>query len=177
MRIGVVSDTHGELDNLREAVRQLLDRWQVSTLVHLGDECEDLEVLHEFPELDLIQVHGVYCQHYQDPDIVNRLLKEIEGHRFLFTHTDQPHKNDLPGDPDPQVLARQGLVDVVAYGHSHIPDIRKEGNVLWLNPGHLKDNDKKGHDPTYAVVELSSEGGSIYLVNLKSQVVVDSETI
>ena len=46
MRIGIVSDTHGELDNLREAVRQLLERWQVSTLVHLGDECEDLEVLH-----------------------------------------------------------------------------------------------------------------------------------
>ena len=101
MRIGIVSDTHGELDNLREAVRQLLEKWQVSTLVHLGDECEDLEVLHEFPELDLIQVHGVYCQHYQDPNIVNRLLKEIQGCRFLFTHTDQPHKNDLPGDRIP----------------------------------------------------------------------------
>jgi len=25
MRIGIVSDTHGELDNLREAVRQLLE--------------------------------------------------------------------------------------------------------------------------------------------------------
>ena len=40
MRIGIVSDTHGELDNLR---RQFANCWRNGgiTLVHLGDECED----------------------------------------------------------------------------------------------------------------------------------------
>ncbi|MGB9791529.1 MAG: metallophosphoesterase family protein, partial [Thermacetogeniaceae bacterium] len=38
MRIGLVSDTHGELENLREALRQLLEVHSVEKIVHLGDE-------------------------------------------------------------------------------------------------------------------------------------------
>src|SRR5690554_2993897 len=104
MRLGVVSDTHGNVDNLRRVAEELVENWEVDFIIHLGDECEDIKVLDEF-EVEVVLVHGVYCQHYQDPEITNRVLCQFDGYRFLLTHTDTRHKNDLPDDPDPQELA------------------------------------------------------------------------
>ena len=101
MRLGIVSDTHGNLENLRRVAEELVENWDVDFIIHLGDECEDIKVLYEF-EVEVVLVHGVYCRHYQDPEIPNRLLCQFDGYRFLLTHTDTKHKNDLPGDPDPQ---------------------------------------------------------------------------
>lgn len=168
MRLGLVSDSHGELENLREAARRLRDEWRVDILVHLGDECEDAAVLREHPGAEVIQVPGVYCEHYRDPAITNRILREINGYRVLFTHTRDAHANDLPGDPDPAALAARAEVDIVAFGHSHIPEVRLEGKVLWINPGHLKAQDKKGHAPSFAVLEPARDKVTVHLVDLSS---------
>ncbi|MEW6182591.1 MAG: metallophosphoesterase family protein [Bacillota bacterium] len=173
MRLGLVSDTHGETENLRSAARMLMRDWRVETVVHLGDECEDIAVLKDYP-LKIIQVPGVYCEHYRNPAITNRLLMEFEGYRILFTHTPGPHKNDLPGDPDPAALAARGEVDIVAYGHTHVPEIRVEGTVLWVNPGHLKSSDKKGYPPGFAVLELGPDGPTCRIINLRSGAVSQS---
>ncbi|MEW5762699.1 MAG: YfcE family phosphodiesterase [Bacillota bacterium] len=168
MRVGLVSDTHGELDNLREAARMLRDAWRVEVIAHLGDECEDVAALREVWRGEIVQVPGVYCGHYRDPAITNRLLKEIAGYRILFTHTPEAHKNDLPGDPRPEDLAARGEVDIVAFGHTHVPQVRQEGGVLWVNPGHLKNQDKKGYGPSFAVLDLGPEEAAVALVDLRS---------
>lgn len=46
MRFGLVSDSHGEIENLRAAARILVSDWRVEILAHLGDECEDASVLN-----------------------------------------------------------------------------------------------------------------------------------
>ncbi|MEW6771368.1 MAG: metallophosphoesterase family protein [Bacillota bacterium] len=170
MRLGLVSDSHGELENLRTAARLLVEEWQAELLVHLGDECEDAAVLERLP-VKVLQVPGVYCEHYLDPEITNRMLKEFSGYRVLFTHTPTAHKNDLPQDPDPVALAAQGKVDVIAYGHTHVPEIRAERKVLWINPGHLKEHDKKGYSPSFAVLDLAPEVVRGRIVDLHSGVV------
>lgn len=177
MRLGLVSDTHGELENLREAVRRLKQEWQVDLIAHLGDECEDVAVLKEVWSGETIQVPGVYCQHYRDPAIPNRVVQEIAGYRILFSHTKEAHKNDLPGDLQPEELVARGAVDIIAYGHTHIPEIVKERNVLWVNPGHLKSEDKKGHKPSFAVLDLKAEGVTVRLVDLLSGVAFAEEFV
>lgn len=168
VRLGLVSDTHGELDNVREAARTLRDEWRVDVVVHLGDECEDVAALREHWAGEIIQVPGVYCEHYRDPSIPNRIRKELAGYRILFTHTREAHRNDLPGDPRPEDLAARREVDIIAFGHTHVPEIRYEGGVLWVNPGHLKDRDKKGYGPSFAVLDLDAGGVTVRLVDLKS---------
>ncbi|MEJ5301024.1 MAG: YfcE family phosphodiesterase [Thermodesulforhabdaceae bacterium] len=168
MRLGLVSDTHGETENLRLAVSLMMEKWQVDVLVHLGDECEDVEAVKDLWKGDLIQVPGVFCEHYRDPKIPNRLLKELKGYRVLFTHTKEPHANDLPGDVNPLELAARKDVEIVAYGHTHIPALSWELGILWINPGHLKTQDKKGYNPSFVVLNLEEKSVTAYLVNLRS---------
>lgn len=105
-------------------------------------------------------------------------MEEIAGCRVLFSHTRQPHKNDLPEDPDPEDLAARREVDVVAYGHSHIPEIEVAGNgVLFINPGHLKTEDKKGYAPSFAVLEFGPGELTARLVDLDSGVVFETRRV
>lgn len=153
MRVGVVSDTHGHLENLRRALRSLLG-FGVEVLCHLGDDYDDLGAV-EIPEgLEVVRVPGVFSPYYRDPSIKNRVLREFGRWRVVVSHTLERHENDLPGDPDPMQLVKDQEVDVVLYGHTHVPEVRVEGRVLLFNPGHLKDEDKKGYPPTYGLLEF-----------------------
>ncbi|MDD2555688.1 MAG: YfcE family phosphodiesterase [Syntrophaceticus sp.] len=173
MLIGIVSDTHGELENLKDAAWKLAYNWHVKTIAHLGDECEDVDAIRDM-SLKMIEVPGVYCQQYQDPSIPNRMIKEIEGKKVLFTHTPETHKNDLSEDQDPQQLAREGKVDVIAFGHTHIPEAKVENGVLWVNPGHLKDSDKRGHPPSFAILDIDKDNVRVLLIDLKSGDIFES---
>lgn len=177
MKLGLVSDTHGAIENLRRAGRELAAHWQVDMIVHLGDEWEDFDVLRDLPVKKIIRVPGIYCQQYLDPDISNRVLENIEGCRVLFTHTDKINKNDLPGDPDPEELAAGQKVDVICYGHTHIPVIRRENHVAWLNPGHLKNQDKKGYPPSFAVLEIKGSHLKMWLIDFNSLKIVQKAEV
>ncbi|MGB9846654.1 MAG: YfcE family phosphodiesterase [Desulfotomaculales bacterium] len=169
MRVGLVSDTHGELENLREALRQMTDRHAVEMVVHLGDEWEDAAVFRELPPaVEVLAVPGIYAPEYRNPAVLNRVVREIAGWRVLFTHASSATASDLPGDPDPEELAAGHAVDVVAYGHTHVPSAEERGGVLWVNPGHLKSADKKGHPPGYAVLTFREEEVKAEVFDLRS---------
>ncbi|MEW6424122.1 MAG: YfcE family phosphodiesterase [Bacillota bacterium] len=170
MRLGLISDTHGELENLREAIRQLTREHNVDKIVHLGDEWEDGAVFKELPAgVETLRVPGIYAREYQDPAIQNRVVREIAGWRILFTHTPAAAANDLPGDPDPAELAAAHEIDVVAYGHTHIPSVEEKDQVLWINPGHLKTLDKKGRAPSYAVLAFREGEVEVRIIDLNSR--------
>ncbi|MDK2881059.1 MAG: hypothetical protein PWQ99_834 [Clostridia bacterium] len=176
MRIGLVSDTHGELENLREATRQLVEVHNVDKIVHLGDEWEDCQVFQEVPEVEVMIIPGVYAAQYRDPSIPNRIISTIEGWKILFTHTPEPHSNDLPEDPDPKELAAKQEIDIVAYGHTHIPAVEEKDYVLMVNPGHLKREDKKGHPPSYALLEVQPREVKVKIVELTNQKILVERT-
>ncbi|MBE0466210.1 MAG: metallophosphoesterase family protein [Candidatus Desulforudis sp.] len=169
MKIGLISDTHGELENLREAVLQLVRDHGVDILVHLGDEWEDAEAAKKMVAVDVLTVPGVYAPQYQDRTVPNRLLRHFRGFRVLFTHTAEVHENDRPEDPDPRELAAAHKVNIVAYGHTHVPAAELVDGVLWVNPGHLKSQDKKGHAPSYAVFGIEPRKTEVSVNDLHSK--------
>jgi putative phosphoesterase len=153
LKIAVVSDTHGNTDGLRQAVKNILSGEAVDLFIHLGDDYEDADVFEEF-EPGYLRVPGVFGGYYADRWVPNRLVEEFEGWRFLLTHTDVSHANDLPQDPKPEELIARKQVDVVLYGHTHSPELADKNGILFVNPGHLKTNDKKGHPASYAVLDV-----------------------
>lgn len=167
MKIGVVSDSHGHRENLRRAVKDMREAG-VEIIVHLGDDYDDVKSLSDHEEMTIIQVPGVFSTYYQDPGIPNRVIENWEGAHVLLTHTPEIHENDLPTDLDPEAVAAREEVHLILFGHSHIPEVKVKGAVLWVNPGHLKDNDKKGYPPTYALMEIGGTEIRVRILGLFS---------
>ena len=51
----------------------------------------------------------------------------IDGHKMYFTHGHYYHSSDLNIKPG----------DIFITGHSHVPQIKKEAGIYYLNPGSL----------------------------------------
>lgn len=165
MKIGVVSDSHGHVENLRRAIKVMREAG-VDLIVHLGDDYDDVRALSDQERAMIIQVPGVFSTYYQDPLIPNRLVEKWEGVQVLLTHTPESHKHDLPTDLKPEDAVARGKVQLVLSGHSHIPEVKEQGGVIWVNPGHLKADDKKGYPPTYALMEIVGTEVGVRILDL-----------
>lgn len=175
MTIAVVSDTHGNLAALRRAVSDIRSAHHIDLFIHLGDDYDDAQVFEEF-SCDYVRVPGVFSDHYVEGSVPNRVMKEFEGWRFLLSHTRQSHANDLPEDLKPEELIAAKRVDVVLYGHTHTPQLAEENGILFVNPGHLKKEDKKGHAATYAIMDVERNGITVKIVELASGGVLEEVT-
>jgi putative phosphoesterase len=173
MRVSVLSDSHGETENLRKAAMWLIDKQNVAVIIHLGDNYDDTNVLENL-DVHIIKVPGVFSNYYQDRDIPNRIIETFNGRKVLITHTECCHDNDLPEDIKPEELISKKAVDVVLHGHSHIPRIELIQSILYINPGHLKSEDKKGYPPTVAVVDFQKQI-SVSIFDLLGKI-IQSET-
>ena len=168
MVVGVVSDSHGNRKGLRRVAKRLM-ALQVTTVLHLGDDYRDRTVL-EREGLQVLAVPGAYCPEYARPEIPNRAVVELAGVKMLLTHTPERHRLDLAGDQDPETP--EPGVRLVLYGHTHQPQLAQRGDILWINPGHLRDGKDRGHPPTFAVLRLSSSGVGVEIRRLQDGALV-----
>lgn len=174
MKIAVISDTHGYTDNASMLAGRLL-REGVTQAFHLGDDYDDADVLIE-AGLHVKRVPGVYSPYYKDPDIPNRILLDIHGIRILLTHAPEPHENDQPADAAPSDIAAAENAGIVLFGHTHLPCIEKRGDIVWINPGHLKPEDKKGAQPSYAILDIHENGFQAVIRSFKNDQIIISES-
>jgi uncharacterized protein len=163
MKIAVISDSHGHTD-LVARLTDRLTRAGIDTAIHLGDDYDDASPLLT-AGFEVLRVPGVYSEYYQNPDIPNRLAVELGGLKILLTHSDRPHENDRPEDGDPSRVAEQARPDLVLFGHSHLPTLEDRQGRLWMNPGHLKPEDKKGAPPSYAVIDTDKAPFRVTIYN------------
>ncbi len=132
MKIAVLSDTHG---NWALALKLLDFVGECDKIIHLGDTCEDAEIIELALERKLEAVSG-NCDHGANQP--RRALLNITRQKIFMTHGDQFHvKSGLDG------LFRHAKkegADIVLYGHTHIPGIEVRDGILFINPGTLKDS-------------------------------------
>jgi hypothetical protein len=165
LNLAVFSDTHGHCALLRQVVGGILQDRHMDLLVHLGDDYDDAEVFYEF-ETPYLRVPGVYSDYYVDPRVPNRRIEDFEGWRTLLTHTRESHANDPRRSIKPERLIAQNEVDIVLFGHTHRPYLAEEKGILFVNPGHLKDRDKKGHEPTCALLDIRADAVGVRVEGL-----------
>lgn len=164
--IGVISDTHQNLDYLNKVIK-LFRQAQVELIIHLGDDYPDIDETAQ--GIKVIKVPGVYDPEYEIGSIPHRQVVELSGIKVLLTHSAQSHENDSRDDVAPLELARQEGAKLILYGHSHIPAIEEKEGLIWLNPGHLKLADKKGHPASYAVIIIEAGKLEIEITDLIKQ--------
>ena len=127
MRVLVVSDSHGNVDNMVRAVEWV----QPDYVLHLGDCQRDLEALRrEFPGLAMEGVPG-NCD-WGSYDQKERLI-ELGGVRILMLHG---HTRNVKSSPMAAMYAaKERGAQVLLFGHTHVPLVDNDGSLLTLNPG------------------------------------------
>ena len=144
MKILVLSDSHGNLTNMEQAV----ERTNPNLIVHLGDCWRDGERLHEhFPEIPLEQVPG-NCD-FRPGEPAEKLLI-LRDKRILICHGHTYRVKTsllLAG-----FAAEEQQLDLFLFGHTHRPLVDMRGRTLFLNPGSIGDY---AH-PFYGVVTIEN---------------------
>ena len=127
MKILVVSDSHGKVDNLIRAV----ELTRPDYVLHLGDCQRDLTALEwEFPALPMEGVPG-NCD-WGSCDQPERLL-EMGGVRIFMLHG---HTRNVKSSPMSALYAAKEYgAQVLLFGHTHRPMVDNDGALLVLNPG------------------------------------------
>ena len=152
MRIGIVSDTHGNRLMVNLALAELRQRG-ITTILHCGD-IDDAETVALFRGL---KMHFVFGNCDLDKAELRAAMAdidatlhdhfgsvELEGVKLAFLHGDDPHMI--------RDVERSGYYDFLFYGHTHQAEEHRSGPTRVINPGALH----RARPKTFVVLDLNS---------------------
>jgi len=127
MWLGVLSDSHGDVDRAKQAVKAMGD---VDLVIHAGDFYQDALYLADQFGVDVHAVLGNCDRCVPGP---HEEVLELCGHRIYLTH------GHLYG-------VKQGLMrlayrvrevdaEMAIFGHTHVPQNEEVDGIRYLNPG------------------------------------------
>jgi|YelNatPaOPRAMG01_1025707.scaffolds.fasta_scaffold00009_126 putative phosphoesterase len=132
MKVGILSDSHDNLDALKQAV-ELFNAESVELVIHAGDlvapfvqkvlaglACPLLLVFGNNDGERLGLARAFEGRIFQPP-----LLQEIDGKRVLVLH--EPHNLDA--------LKASQQFDAIVFGHTHQAEVSRAGRTVVINPG------------------------------------------
>lgn len=150
MKIGVISDTHDHLDNIKKAV-SILKGKGITNIIHLGDYCSPFSV----PLIRMEKVYAIFGNNDGDKLFLQKKANEsgfiidrgpkaitIEGRRIAIMH--EPFQLEA--------FRKSDMYDIVLHGHTHEHYTKKD--PLTVNPGELCGYlSGKG---TFAIIDLET---------------------
>jgi putative phosphoesterase len=152
MKIGILSDTHDEVERTSRAVAAMVGAG-AEVLVH----CGDLTVPEVVLEFGGLTTYFVFGNSDFDRDGLLRAMAMVggrslgrggeivlDGRRIAITHGDSPTevRRLLAADPD-----------YLLFGHSHRAADGRRGATRWINPGALS----RANPCTVAVLDLRAD--------------------
>ena len=166
--IGIVSDSHDNIEAIREAVTFLNER-NVSMVLHAGDFVAPFTV-REWKNLKC-PFHGVFGNNDGEKKGLARAysgmgaeLKEFEEINVVEKKIALYHGTITEFL---SALISGGEYDVVVRGHTHNPEIKKEGKTLVINPGEICGylTGKK----TLCLLDIASMEATIHVLGAKPE--------
>lgn len=159
MKVGILSDTHGQVDLALSAAREFIFRG-VDAVLHCGDIGSDMVLtematIFQTMEIPVYAVLGncddVKSWGFYPEDIGVKILGrfgelELAGKKIAILHSDDEHAFDRVADAD--------QYDYLLTGHSHVRHDRRKKNTRLINPGSAG----RGMHPSCAVLNLIDGG-------------------
>ena len=157
MRIIAVSDTHANLNYLRDAVQQALEGPAPDIWVHCGDGARDMDAVEPIlldakPDMRIYRVRG-------NCDLSLHALPTMElfeagGVRMIAAHG---HTFSVKSQYEELLCKAESLGAKVAFfGHTHSPFLENARGVYLINPGALCQ--RLGGNTAYAQVIVAPDG-------------------
>ncbi|GAB3680870.1 metallophosphoesterase [Salinarchaeum chitinilyticum] len=165
MLIGVISDTHDNVEEVQRAVELFTDRG-IDTVIHCGDVIAPPVV----PFFDGLDVHAVLGNNDGELDGLESAFRDLSPAsklhgRFAALTLDGLDVAALHGEDLEEVerLAATGEYDLVCHGHHHEAVERSVGEATVLNPGALF---QAVPDEEHSVAIVDTDDGAIEFVNV-----------
>jgi len=165
INIGVISDTHGNFELMQDAIKYLIENFQIDRIYHLGDNYSDGKLLNEL-KVKFKIVPGLYDPEFTLKDIPNILIEQINHIPILFTHS--LDKIDFK-------CSSVNKCKIICYGHTH--DFRLEliDGTIYFNPGHLKSEYDKNRIATFGVISFSEESITFRIFDIKKNLLKEEK--
>lgn len=130
MKIGIISDTHGDMRSIEKAIPYLVE---CDLIIHAGDYIDDAEYIHYATDVEVKCVKG-NCDSYSI-DGHYELTFSVKNRKFFVCHG---HYHDVKmGVNSLYKFAKNNNIDVVVFGHTHVPTYKTINNIIFINPGSL----------------------------------------
>lgn len=128
MKILIISDTHGSIDNV---INYIDSNEKPDMIFHLGDYVRDgVEIGKKFDiPTKIVRGNGDYMEeNFKYDEVIN-----IKDKKILLTHG---HKYNISFSIDRLLYRGKELgVDYILFGHTHIPIINRLKDIVLMNPG------------------------------------------
>lgn len=159
-KILVVSDSHGNNDNLKKAISNFGPKGKdLEMLIHLGDMQCPLDNIKALVDCPVKAVRG-NCDF--SSEVPGTDLVMIGGEKAMITHGHRYHckyNTELMEE-----IARENGATIVMFGHTHEPMVEGHGGIMVVNPGSISEPRQAGHRPTYLVITLEDDGRKDFVV-------------
>ena len=152
MRILVFSDSHGDLKLIKKIISE---QNEVQNIIFCGDIEDDiLRIKEMFPDKTYHIVRG---NNDYNPQFPLQIITEIATKKIMITHG---HTYNVKSSlSDLVFVAKQNEVDIVVFGHTHIPYSNYDDGLYVLNPGSCG-----FYKPSYATIDISYSGVFVNIV-------------
>lgn len=153
MRIGVMSDTHGNLEFMFHATDALVREHGATVLFHLGDDYRDAESLRRAGH-EVRAVPGLWCPEYERNRVPRRLLEHFDGVSIACAHALE------------EITGSDRRSDILLHGHTHRPAIQERDHSIVFNPGHLKEHRSRGQIASYGLIDIEEKHLSFFIYRI-----------
>lgn len=166
MKIGIISDTHDQIENIKQAIK-ILNAEKVGLVIHCGDWVAPF-TLPLYKQLNC-PIRSIFGNNdgdkYRHIEVVKKFnldIKYEEG--FLGLDLDNRKVCAYHGEYQEIVdaLVSCGDYDAVFHGHNHIKSMETIGKTLSLNPGTLMNKTRPGVEgASFAIYDSKSNTARI----------------
>lgn len=157
MKILVVSDSHGRNFNLNKIIDKVSP---IDLLIHLGDfegNEDEVQLIAGCPTEMVAGNNDYFCSLDREKIIT------MGNHKVFMTHGHRYHV--YYGLDELKDAARVNGADIALYGHTHCPLLDQSSDVTVLNPGSVSLPRQEGRIPSYAIIDIDSDGVAHYTIN------------
>jgi uncharacterized protein len=159
VKIGILSDTH--LDRLTDKFKSVVETAFSDTdmIIHAGD-MTGIEVYEYLSKWNLKAVSGNTDSQELRAILPEKRIEEVEGRKIGIIHG-----SGSAYGLETFVYNQFHGVDIVIFGHSHVPLHATRGDTVMFNPGSLR----KPYNPpgTVGMIEISDDAVTFRHIDVK----------
>ena len=137
MKVGIITDTHDQQSILTKAI-EVFTEHHVDCVLHAGDITSPSSV-QALASIDHVKFIGVFGNCDSDKSALESVVSSHDGEIRKGIYRGKIGDKKLLMAHDPNTFGSMpitGDFDLIVYGHTHIQEIRRDGNTLVINPGH-----------------------------------------